>query len=566
MLRELKIQNLAIIDTLEISFVEGLNVISGETGAGKSIIIGAVGLLLGDRASSDVIRSSEETAVVEALFDITGRDEIKDKLAEIGCDGDDDLVVKRIVSRSGKNKIYINGNLATLGSLSSLSESLVNVCSQHEHQTILNADNHIDILDEFGQLMPLRNQYSLLYKDFCNLQGYLAELELQNGNKQEREGFLKFQLKEIIDAHITPGEDTALLEEKKILRNAKQLNEHARNAHDILYAGEDSVLERLSRVIGDVKEIREIDTSLGVSTDDLDSIYFSLEETALALRDYTYRIVYDPERLEEVDNRLEYLSRLKRKYGATLDEVLRKQCDIEHEFKTISSVEDEIERVSGEIARRKERVMASARELSARRADVAVRLKDEIEREIHTLRMASAFFEVRFHQPLDNAAGEPQIHYRGCDIPEFYLSTNIGEEPKPLNRIASGGELSRIVLAMKKVLARTGSVGTIIFDEVDTGIGGATAEIVGHKLQEVANHHQVICISHLPQIACFGDHHLLVAKKVEGKKTNTEVRLLSGEERLNEITRMLGGVEITEKTREHAQEMLRSACHKRQAM
>lgn len=563
MLRELKIQNLAIIDTLEVSFVEGLNVISGETGAGKSIIIGAVGLLLGERASSDIIRSSEETAVVEALFDITGRDEIKGKLVGMGYDEDDELIVKRMVSRSGKNKVYINGSLATLGTLSSLSESLVNVCSQHEHQTILNADNHIDILDEFGELMPLRNQFSLLYRDYCDLKEYLRALEVKNRNKLEREEFLRFQLKEIIDAHITPDEDTALLEEKKILRNAKQLNERARDAHDILYAGEDSVLERLSRAIGDVREIREIDANLSVSTSDLDSVFFSLEEIALAMRDYANRIVYDPERLEEIDGRLEFLSRLKRKYGATLDDVLKKKDEIEHDLTAISSVEEEIEQVSAEIASRKEKVITSAHELSEKRVSVAARLKDEIEREIHTLRMANTVFDVRFHVPSCDVEGEPVMNYRGCDYPEFYLSTNIGEELKPLNRIASGGELSRIVLAMKKVLARNGSVGTIIFDEVDTGIGGATAEIVGHKLQEVANHHQVICISHLPQIACFGDHHFLVAKKVEGKKTHTEVRVLSEEERLNEITRMLGGVEITEKTREHAHEMLKAAHHKR---
>lgn len=563
MLRELKIQNLAIIDTLGISFVEGFNVISGETGAGKSIIIGAVGLLLGDRASSDIIRSSEETAVVEALFDIAGRDGIKKKLDEMGYGGDDELVVKRTVSRSGKNKIYINGNLATLGNLSSLSESLVNVCSQHEHQTILNAEHHIDILDEYGDLMPLRNRFSLLYRDYCNLKEYLRELEQKNKSKLEREEFLQFQLKEIVDAHIMPGEDIALLDEKNVLKNAKLLSDHGRTAYEILYAGEDSVLERLSTAIRSVKEIREIDASLTVSTNDLDSAYFSLEESALALRDYTNKIVYDPERLEEIDNRLEHLSRLKRKYGGTLADVLGKKSEIEHELTTISSVEEEIEQVSTKIVGMKEQVIASAHELSKRRVDVAARLKDEIEREIHTLRMANAVFDIRFHTPSYDGAGDPVMNVRGCDFPEFYLSTNIGEEIKPLNRIASGGELSRIVLAMKKVLARTGSVSTIIFDEVDSGIGGATAEIVGHKLQEVAKHHQVICISHLPQIVCFGDHHFLVEKKVEGLKTNTGVRVLSEEERLNEVTRMLGGVEITEKTREHAHEMLKAAHHKR---
>lgn len=563
MLRELRIKNLAIIDALEMSFDEGLNVISGETGAGKSIIIGAVGLLLGHRASSDMIRSSESTAVVEALFDISEKKGIKETLGEMGYGRDDELVVKRIISRSGKNRIYINGNLATVGNLASLSESLVNVCSQHEHQMILNADSHIDILDEYGELIPRRNEFSALYRAYLALKNDLDELELKNRHKMEREDFLRFQLKEINDAHIVSGEDSVLVEERKILRNAEQLMEYGRDAHDILYAGEDSLLERLTRVISDIRKIHDIDESLELSPDELDAAYFALEEAALALRDYRGRIVYDPARLDDVEDRLEYLSRMKRKYGGTLEDVLRKKEEIERELAAISSVEEEIERVSGEIVRMKAQVTEGARDLSTRRRTVAARLRDEIEQEIHTLRMANATFDVRFHEPPRDADGEPAVNGRGMDYPEFYLSTNIGEELKPLNRIASGGELSRIVLAMKKVLAGTGSVGTIIFDEVDTGVGGATAEIVGHKLQEVATHHQVICISHLPQIACFGEYHFLVEKRVEGQKTNTEVRVLSEEERLHEITRMLGGVEITEKTREHAREMLNAASDRR---
>jgi DNA repair protein RecN (Recombination protein N) len=562
MLKELSIQNLAIIDNLSVSFVEGLTVISGETGAGKSIIIGAVGLLLGERASTDFIRSSEDSAVIEALFDIRGKNHVKDKLNNMGYGSDDELVVKRVVSRTGKNRIYINGNLTTLSMLSSLSEELVNICSQHEHQTILNADNHIDIIDEFGGLIPRRAEYSDLFIDYQSLKEKLSQLKSINRKKQEREEFLTFQLKEIEEGDIKQGEDLSLQEERNILSNAKKLGDCANESHEILYAGEGTILEKLAFISQRIQEINEIDTRFSISKAELDSIYFSLEDVSFRLRDYMGGILFDPARLDEIDERLAYLRRLKRKYGGTLDDVFQKKNEIREELNTISSVEEEIERISEEIIRKKKLALEKARALSQQRRVVAKQLAEDIEHEINTLRMANTTFDVRFTLRPDDDETEPLMHSKGIDAVEFYLSTNVGEELKPLNRIASGGELSRIILAMKKVLARTGSVSTIIFDEVDTGIGGATAEIVGKKLQDVSEHHQVICITHLPQIVCFGKNHFLVSKHVSGDRTKTEMRILSEAERLEEITRMLGGVEVTQKTREHAHEMLRAAHNK----
>ena len=554
MLTELNIKNFAIIDELEVSFTRGLNVITGETGAGKSIIIGAVGLLLGERASSDLIRSSEETAMVEALFDISDKEQLKEKLMSSGFYEGDELVVKRIVARSGKNRVYINGNLATLNMLSALAESLVNISGQHEHQVILNAENHIDILDEFGGLLSLRSEFSNLYDEYQNLKSRLNELESINRESGEREEFLRYQLKEIEDAGITVGEDLSLSREKNILSNAKKLVEYAAESYDALYGKGGSILEELGGTIDNIKEIKKIDPDLKVSEQELDSMFFSLEDIAFTLRDYVKDISFNPDRLEEIEDRLEYLGKLKRKHGSTLEDVLETKKGIEEELKNISSLDEDIKQLSEQIFSKKTLLLERGSLLSQRRHETAVILKEALESEIHALGMANAEFQVTFDESVKNKIGS-----KGIDEVEFYLSTNVGEELKPLNRIASGGELSRIVLSMKKVLAGTGAVDTIIFDEVDSGIGGAMAGIVGRKLKDVSKRHQVVCITHLPQIACFGDSHYLVSKRISGERTNTHVSVLSESERLGEITRMLGGLKITEKTREHAREMLKAS-------
>ena len=556
MLTELNIRNFAIIDELNVSFTGGLNMLSGETGAGKSIIIGAVSLLLGDRASSDLVRSAADSAVVEALFDVSGNKEVRKKLEEAGMNEGDELLLKRVVSREGRNKIYINGSSATLGMLASLGELLVNICGQREHQVLLDVDNHIDILDTFGALTSLRAEFYDLYADWQGLKKKLGELETRNNEKLQREELLRFQLDEIEKSDVKIGEDTALQDEKRILGNAQKLDEYATRAHDALYAAEGSLLERLGGVVDDIKEIRKIDAGLKVSAEDLESVFFNLEEISFVLRDYVKGITFDPARLEAIDDRLEYLGKLKRKYGATIEGILQRKEEVAEELEGIAYLGEEIARLSDEIGRREEILLEKAGDLSARRREAAATLKETIEDEIHSMRMADTVFEVRFASP----TGEGDIsslNPKGMDEVEFYLSTNIGEDLLPLNRIASGGELSRIVLAVKKVLAGTGAVGTVVFDEVDSGIGGAAAEVVGKKLKDVSRHHQVICITHLPQIACFGDTHFLVSKKVQGERTNAGMDLLSEEERLDEITRMLSGVEMTEKTRQHASEMLK---------
>ena len=557
MLTELNIKNFAIIDELKVSFDNGLSVISGETGAGKSIIIGAVGLLLGEKASGDMIRSSEDTAVVEALFDIGGMEALKERLKQMGRGfyQGDDLVIRRVVSRSGKNRAYLNGSLVPLSLLSSVSESLLNICSQHEHQVILNPENHLDILDELGGILTLRSEYTVVYEQYQSLNARIRELESVRQRRGEREDLFGFQLQEIDTAALKIGEDTALLEEKRVLENAQRLMDYAGKVYDTLYGKKGSVLEGFREAMASIREIKKIDTGLQISEEGIEELFYQLEDAALIVRDYAKNLSFDATRLEAIEERLTTIGRLKRKYGGTLEQVFQKRAEMEEELRGISSVAEEIGQVSKTMTLLRSQMMETAGNLSQERRRKAARLKEAMKAEIRTLGMAGARFEVVFKEPSFNGA-EPPFNRKGVDEVEFYLATNVGETLKPLSRIASGGELLRIILAMKKVLARTGSVGTIIFDEVDSGIGGATAEIVGEKLRDVSGYHQVLCITHLPQIACFGDRHYRVTKMVSRGRTDTCMRVLSDEERLEEITRMLGGVELTEKTREHAREML----------
>jgi DNA repair protein RecN (Recombination protein N) len=557
MLTELNIRNFAIIDALHIAFSEGFNVISGETGAGKSIIIGAVSLLLGDRASTDMIRTDEDAAVVEALFDLRENPALRTKLGELGLDARDELTIRRVLSRSGKNRIHINGSPATLNTLSAIGESLLNICGQHEHQALLNADHHIDILDEYANLLPLRADYADAFRRVQALRERRRTLAGLREKRAEREDYLRFQLREIADVGPSAGEDAALSDERKRLNNVQKLIDNAMQAHDRLYGKSGCILEELKRTFTEIREIKEIDSQLKLQEQDLDMLYFQLEDAALTLRDYTRRLSFDPDRLAAVDDRLEVLGRLKRKHGGTIEAILTRQAAMETEMAEIGAADEEMETVSANLDVQTGILQEKALTLSQKRHEKAALLEKAIETEIRALNMAAARFQVRFNE-MNEAQGDAADRFteRGRDDVEFYLSTNVGEALKPLNRIASGGELSRIILAMKKVLARSGSVSTIVFDEVDSGIGGATAEIVGEKLKEVALHHQVLCITHLPQIACFGDRHYRVVKRVSDGKASTCMEILSQEERLDEITRMLGGVELTRKTRDHAREML----------
>lgn len=560
MLSDLSIKNFAIIDELRVSFDEGLNVISGETGAGKSIIIGAVSLLLGDRAAAEMIRSQTDTATVEALFNIKDNIVLQEKLAAMGFDAADELIIRRVISRTGKNKVMINDQMATLGNLAMISESLINICGQHEHQIILHAENHIDILDEFGGCHQVRSLYEDLYNRYLQIKLQMEKMENLRKSREEKTELIRFQLKEIKDIDPQAGEDTKLSDEKKVLVNVRKLTDCAGRAYDLLYGEENSITRKLKDVQSQISEIKKIDTCSPVAESDIEANFIALQEAALNLRNYGKNLFFDPERLAAIDERSEMLNRLKRKYGGALEIVLARKLEMEEELKRVFSVEEELKILKEEEAGIKEDLKKKAEELSHLRKRSARQLTDTVDEEISALNMPHAGFFVNFQKEI-SGPDESFANFgpKGTDEIEFYLSANAGEEPKPLNRIASGGELSRIVLALKNVLSQNGSVGTVVFDEVDSGIGGATAEIVGRKLKDLAANHQVICITHLPQIASFGGNHLLVQKRIAGGRTITTVEKLSDDQKIEEISRMLGGVDLTETTRDHAREMLGSA-------
>ena len=556
MLLELRIRNFAIIDEVNLSFSKGFHVITGETGAGKSILLNAVQLLMGDRASEELIRSSAEEASVEALFDLTEHPWVREKVKEKGVRthhaGDEHVcLIRRVISRSGKGKVFLNDNLTTLGGLSEIGEALISLYGQHEHQSLQRAETHLDILDEFGGVLHLRREYEEHFERFFTLSAEIRKIREEKERKAKEKDLMAFQLEEIKGSRIRVGEEEALREEQRILQHSQKLLDFSRLSKELLYEGEGSVIERIQTILRQGGEMKAIDPSLSKMMENLESASIQLDEVVLSLRDYLRKIEVNPMRLEEIETRLEEIARLKRKYGPTVEEVLQFGERIEKELSSVASTEERQIQLEGVLGSLQGEMIALAKRLSWERKRVALELKKAVEKELGNLGMKRTVFEVRME--------EDDLSPKGMDRVEFLISPNVGEEVKPLAKIASGGELSRMMLALKKILARVGGRQILIFDEVDSGIGGAVAEVVGKTLKELSKHHQILCVTHLPQIACYADTHYRVGKEIKGKRTVTYVERLQEEGIVDEIARMLGGVRVTEKTKAHAKEMMENA-------
>ena len=559
MLRELTIRNFAIIDDLIIGFQPGLTILSGETGAGKSIIINAVNLLLGSRASDRLVRTGADSAELEALFEVPPESPVARLMTENEFDPGEGLMIRRIISAGGRNRVYINSRLATM----KLLNDLASISGQHAHQGLLNEEGHLDILDLFGGLMPLREKVRQRHGGILPLLEKLKSLRSKKDRQSEQIDLLRFQEEEIQAAAIEPGEDEALEGERRILKNAETLYRIVYEGVEALYNAEDAVAARLSEAARGLEKACEIDPGLTDRTRAVADAAFQIEDIAEGLRSYLQTVRIDEGRLEEVESRLDALQKLKRKYGGSLADVLAKLASIEAELASIENIDEEIAGTEATLAERHRDLATLAEDLSVKRKETARTLAEKVESELDTLKMADTRFEVVVEPlPAGEGAdpwlttGEAAIGPSGMDRARFMIAPNVGEALKPLAAIASGGELSRVVLALKAILAQTESVETVIFDEVDAGVGGGVAEVVGRKLASLAGFHQIVCITHLPQIAKFADRHFRISKGVEGGRTRTTIVPLDEAERVQEIARMLGGVEVTQTTLDHAREML----------
>ena len=553
MLIELQIRNFAIIERLQVQFAAGFNVLTGETGAGKSIIIDAVGLLLGDRARPELIRSGTEEASVEALLDLAGHPELTQELCAAGFEGEGELLVKRVVSRTGKNRVYLNGSLATLAQLQSYSEQLVTIYGQHEHQSLQRGETHLDLLDGFAGLAPLRRDYAACYAALQALRERLEHFAAAESERRQRLELLHFQQREIAAVDPRPGEDEELAAERLLLQNAERLASATGGGFEVLYGGEAAVCGELDRVAAELEGLASVDPLLGSLAETLRSAQYGIEDCSAQLRDYGRRIEFEPQRQDEVESRLAQLGQLKRKYGPTLAAVLEHRGRVEAELLKLDDAAGTRQTLEAQRDSAAAALQEAGARLSAARQEAAAALATAVAAELADLALARARFEARL-LPL----AEPGA--RGLERVEFFLAPNPGEEPKPLARIASGGELSRIMLALRRAAPAAAGVSTLIFDEVDAGIGGVAATAVGEKLRRVARGAQVLCITHLPQVAAFADRHYRVEKEELQGRTVTSIVPLDEEQRVQEMARMLGGAQVTERTLEHARELIGQSC------
>ncbi|MBN2106519.1 MAG: DNA repair protein RecN [Deltaproteobacteria bacterium] len=565
MLLDLFIRDFAIIESLHVTFAAGLTMITGETGAGKSILVGALSLLMGGRASADMIRTGSDEAVVEAMFDITHSPEIRNILASYELDSDaDQLLIRRIISRTEKNRILVGGRLATIQMLTQLSGMLVDISGQYSQQLLLQAENHIDLLDAYGNLLPLRARYQQEYTRYQTLAAELHSLTMLRQTAERRRELIAFQHDEISRAQLSADEEKSLVQERTVVASAQTLYQKTYGVYTALYEDQQSCLGMLKKLSHELREAAAIDASLTTTYDALESNLLGIEDTALSLRSYADKITMDPARLDQIETRLDELHRLKKKYGKTIPEIITYRDEILTELQSIDGSSTRIDELSREVFSCSDQLWTLAAELSDERVKAAHTLKKKVAAELASIGMKKVSFTAQINSAVRLKAKDPAtacagLMTFGMDTVEFFISPNQGEEPKPLSRIASGGEISRIVLALKKIIAGSYKVPTLLFDEVDAGIGGAVAEAVGIKLKEIAASHQVLCITHLPQIACFGSQHLSVQKCTKNGRTVTSVVQLDADGRVGELSRMLGGMKISEATRKHAHEMLHGA-------
>ena len=550
MLTSLKIENVAIIESAAIEFGCGLNVLTGETGAGKSIIIDSINAVLGERTSRDIIRTGAENAKVYAVFeDISNT--VVSVLAENGIDCEDDvIIVNRTINRDGKNSCRINGVPVTVNMLKSVTRELIDIHGQHDNQALLNPDRHCGFIDSFADCADLINDYQLSYNELCDVRRKLKSLKTDESNKAQRIDLLEYQINEIEMAAISPSERDELTERKNLINNSQKIIKALNSAYESL-KGDNCGIDCVSNSVYDVERAEECFAALSPVLEQLNNIKYELEDVAEEIRDRLSELDYDEYELDEIESRLDLLYRLSRKYGETEEEMLEYLANAKQELEDISFSEEKIRLLIEKESELHNKTKYFAGKLTEARISAGEKLSKLISEELEFLDMPNVSFVV--------SRVETELSENGADDIEFLISANAGETVKPLAKIASGGELSRIMLAIKNVLADADNIGTMIFDEIDTGVSGRAAQKIAMKLRQVSEGRQVICVTHLAQIASQGDVHLYISKSVRDSKTYTEVTTLLDERRVYEIARIMGGIEITDLQMQSAREMLEKA-------
>lgn len=557
MLQELVIQNFAIIHELSLSFHEGMIVLTGETGAGKSIIIDAVGLLAGGRGSNEFVRHGEKKCVLEALFKFDQNEETIQVLNELGIEAEEgSIILQREIHTSGRNVCRANGTLVTTAALRKIGETLIDIHGQNEHQELMQADKHIGFLDQYaGQtLMHEKKAYQDTYYQYKKVDKELRQWEQNEKELAQRQDMLRFQVEEIGAAELIQGEEETLQEEKVGLVNYQKIMEALNYTYQVLQGEDSNGLDSIGAAMEEMMSIKDLDDDYAQLTDTISNSYYQLQEVVSDLSRKMDTLAYDEERLNEIESRLDVIHQLKRKYGENIGEILVYFEAAQEELATIEDREGQLERLTKEVSVLSHALLETGTRLTEKRKVAAKKLEKAIQDQLKELYMEKVQMVVRFKDiPTDSLIDKATEN--GLDHIEFFISTNPGEPPKPLIRVASGGELSRMMLAMKTIFSKTQGVTSIIFDEIDTGVSGRVAQAIANKMYSVSLHSQVLCITHLPQVAAMADHHYYISKETKNERTETDVSLLNKQEEVTEVARMLAGSEITPLTLETAHEL-----------
>ncbi|HRH40703.1 MAG TPA: DNA repair protein RecN [Pyrinomonadaceae bacterium] len=557
MLSLLKIKNIALIEEIELEFSKGLNLLTGETGSGKSIIVDSLSALTGERVSSDLIKEGAANAQIEGLFSIKPTADLHEIFYESGIELEDadeaELIVRRELAMSGKNRIFVNNQSVTQSFLRKIGTFLVDIHGQGEQATLFNSRTHLEILDEYAEAENLRQTVAEKYKEWSAIQRELELLREDEAQKLQLLDILQFQVEEIAKANLKIGEDEALEEEKRRLNNVEKLSTLSDESYALLYENEEAVLTNLERIIRRISGLADYESTFAGYGEGLQNAQAVLEDLAISLRDFRNGLEFSPERLSEIENRLAEIARLKRKYGGDIESVLAHFAESEERLNNIQTAELRENELNKQLGKLREDYLNSARQLNEKRSKAAKRFEKSVEESLKAVSLEKARFEVRIESDEIN---DKSFSPKGFDTIEFYFSANLGESVKPIAKVASGGELSRLMLVLNTVAKLSESAKTMVFDEIDTGIGGRVAEAVGLKLRELSRNQQVLCVTHQPQVASLADHHYLVEKEMGKNRTQIQVRELGETEQIEEVARMLAGEKITETARQHAREMI----------